>query len=135
MGTTIYRDTVENSDFSDLTEIKTLRCMNALQLIQDIRKLIPLYSQKTVLKENNNYNSTVLVKVNSKTTVGIEKIDSLLLRLYQEIQNIDYDSIEKILLLSKETDGNKLRIFLKEYSTLSREKIMLQKELSTLINR
>ena len=135
MGTTIYRDTVENSDFSDLTEIKTLRCMNALQLIQDIRKLIPLYSQKTVFKENNNYNSTVLVKVNSKTTVGIEKIDSLLLRLYQEIQNIDYDSIEKILLLSKETDGNKLRIFLKEYSTLSREKIMLQKELSTLINR
>ena len=109
--------------------------MNALQLIQDIRKLIPLYSQKTVFKENNNYNSTVLVKVNSKTTVGIEKIDSLLLRLYQEIQNIDYDSIEKILLLSKETDGNKLRIFLKEYSTLSREKIMLQKELSTLINR
>ena len=107
MGTTIYRDTVENSDFSDLTEIKTLRCMNALQLIQDIHKLIPLYSQKTVLKENNYYNSTVLVKVNSKTTIGIEKIDSLLLILYQEIQNIDYDSIEKILLLSKETDGNK----------------------------
>lgn len=134
MGTTIYRDTVENSDFSDLTEIKTLRCMNALQLIQDIHKLIPLYSQKTVLKENNYYNSTVLVKVNSKTTIGIEKIDSLLLRLYQEIQNIDYDSIEKILLLSKGTDSNKLRIFLKEYSTLSREKILLQKELSTLVN-
>ncbi|MBN1281525.1 MAG: hypothetical protein JW985_00970 [Alphaproteobacteria bacterium] len=134
MGTNIYRDTVENYDFSDLTEIKTLRCMNALQLIQDIRELIPLYSQKIVLKENNNYNSTILVKVNSKTTVGIEKIDSLLLILYQEIQNIDYDSIEKILLLSKETDGNKLRIFLKEYSTLSRKKIILQKELSTLIN-